>query len=109
MRTRFFSLAAFSLLAGCSNLPSKQAVEPDLQLLESSQLVVPQDCLASGSFIVAYTVATTGRTAAIRAPEAPQCMQDALTAWVASFRYAPPVSATPAALEWLMVTAKRGT
>jgi hypothetical protein len=109
MRTRYISLSTLMLLAGCSSLPSQHAVEPDLKLLESSQLIVPQDCLASGSFVVSYTVATTGRTAAIRAPEAPRCVQDALTAWVASFRYEPPSIATPAAMEWLMVTARRGT
>jgi hypothetical protein len=109
MRTHFISLTAFALLAGCSRLPSQRAVEPDLKLLESSRLIVPRDCIASGSFVVSYTVATTGHTAAIRAPDAPPCVQDALTAWIASFRYAPPSSATPAALEWMMVTAKRGT
>lgn len=108
MRTPIISLAAFALLAGCSSTPERTP-EPDLKLLESSQLVVPRDCLASGSFVVSYTVATTGHTAGIRAPDAPQCVQEALTAWVASFRYEPPVSATPAALEWMMVTANRGT
>lgn len=109
MRTRFFSLSMLILLAGCSNLPSQRAIEPDLKLLESSQLVVPQDCHASGSFVVSYTVAITGRTGGIRATEAPACVQDALTAWVASFRYEPPSRATPAAMEWMMVTARRGT
>ena len=109
MHTRFICLAALILVAGCSSLPSQRTVEPDLELLESAQLAVPQDCLASGSFVVSYTVATTGRTDAIRAPEAPQCVQDALMAWVASFRYQPPSRATPAAMEWMMVTAKRGT
>jgi hypothetical protein len=112
MRTQSISLAvsfaALALLAGCSSLPSQHAAEPDLKRIESSPLVVPQDCRASGSFVVSYTVATTGRTAGIRAPDAPRCVQDALTAWVASFRYEPPINATPAALEWLMVTAKRG-
>ena len=109
MRTLCISLATLALLAGCSSLPSQRAAEPDLKLLESSRLVVPQDCLASGSFVVSYTVAITGHTAGIRAPEAPSCVQDALTAWVASFRYEPPSRATPAAMEWMMVTAKRGT
>ena len=109
MRTPLISLSTLVVVAGCSSLPSRQAVVPDLKLLESSQLVVPQDCVASGSFVVSYTVAATGRTDAIRAPEAPACVQDALTAWVASFRYAPPPIATPAAMDWMMVTARRGT
>lgn len=82
---------------------------PDLQLLESSELSLPLGCIASGSFVVSFTVATTGRTDAIRAPDAPDCVQDALTAWVASFRYQPPARPTPASMEWMMVTARRGS
>jgi hypothetical protein len=113
MCSRRFILAAAivfaAVLSGCQTPRSQHPIEPELKLLGSSPLVIPSDCFASGSFVVSFTVATTGRTDAIRTPDAPSCMQDALIAWVASFRYEPPASATPASMEWMMVTAKRGS
>jgi hypothetical protein len=102
-------LPLVALLAACQSAPRPHASEPALKLLESAPLAVPQDCFASGSYIVSYTVAATGRTAAIRATDAPSCAQDALVNWVGSFRYEPPGRPTPAAVEWMMVTGKRGT
>jgi len=101
-------LVAISL-AACQSTPRAPTIEPGLNLLESSELRLPTGCVASGSFVVAFTVATTGRTDAIRAPEAPGCVQDALTAWVASFRYEPPTRPTPTSMEWMVVTARRGS
>jgi hypothetical protein len=106
---RATAILAVVSLAACQSTPPRRTVEPDLKLLETSVLVVPKDCFASGSFIVSFTVATTGRTDAIRAPDAPGCVQDALIAWVASFRYEPPARAAPATMEWMMVTGKRGS
>jgi hypothetical protein len=34
-------------------------------------------------------------------------VRDALTAWVGSFRYAPPDSDTRSAVEWMLVTARK--
>ena len=100
---------AAAVVAGCQTASQRSTPELELKLLSTSPLIVPKDCFASGSFLVAFTVATTGLTTAIRAPDAPGCVQDALIAWVASFRYEPPAKATPATLEWMMVTAKRGS
>jgi hypothetical protein len=115
MHTRFLSLKralailAIALLAACQSTPPLHPAEPELKLLKSAELIVPEDCLASGSFVVSFTVATSGLTDAIRALDAPGCVQAALTAWVASFRYEPPARATPATMEWMMVTGKRGS
>ena len=105
---RVTTLLAVVFVAACQTAPPRSS-EPELKLLQTSPLVVPNDCIASGSFVVSYTVATTGRTAAISPPDAPSCIQDALTEWVASFRYEPPGKATPASMEWMMVTAQRGS
>jgi hypothetical protein len=108
-RARAIALFAVLFIAACQTTPPTRPGEPELKLLQASPLVVPNDCFASGSFVVSYTVATTGRTAAISPPDAPSCIQDALTEWVASFRYEPPAKATPASMEWMMVTAQRGS
>jgi|SRR5688500_7604736 hypothetical protein len=102
-------ILAAVLVAACQSSPSQQRAEPELNLLQASALIVPKDCVAAGSFVVSFTVATTGGTDAIRAPDAPSCVQDALITWVASFRYEPLARATPVTMEWMMVTAKRGS
>jgi len=105
---RVATILIATFLAACQSTPRVPAIR-ELELLESSDLTLPDGCVASGSFVVSFTVATTGRTDAIRAPDAPGCVQDALSAWVASFRYQPPTSPTPASMEWMMVTARRGS
>jgi hypothetical protein len=111
IRVRAALYAALSLifLAACQSTPPVRPPTPELQLLEASPLQISRDCVAAGSYVVSYIVATSGRTNAIRAPDAPACVEQALTAWVESFRYAPPARATSATIEWLMVSAKRGS
>jgi hypothetical protein len=36
-------------------------------------------------------------------------VREALTAWVSSFRYLPPATEVPTGVEWLLVTARRGS
>jgi hypothetical protein len=36
-------------------------------------------------------------------------VRDALTAWVSSFRYLPPAADIPTGVEWLLVSARRGS
>jgi hypothetical protein len=97
------------LLAACQSTPPIRPPMPELQLLEASSLQIPRDCIVAGSYVVSFTVTTSGRTDAIRASDAAACVEQALTAWVESFRYAPPARVTPATIEWMMVTAKRGS
>jgi hypothetical protein len=104
------SSAALMALAGCQTTPTAPpAAPPSLRLMQSQPLVLAPDCNASGSFFVEFSVLGDGRTSNIQAPEGPACVQQALTTWVSSFRYAPPGQETPAGLEWLMVTASKGT
>jgi len=70
---------------------------------------IANDCRPNGSVAVDFTVQPDGTTSAIRMPQVPDCLHDALTAWVESFRYLPPHVAIPGTVEWLMVTAKKGS
>ena len=96
-------------LGGCQTAPTVAPSAPELQLLEARPLTVAEDCEASGSYFVEFTVLSDGRTGDIQAPPGPACMQQALTAWVSTFRYAPPGQKMPAGVEWLMVTGRRGS
>ena len=97
-------------LAGCAAVgPRDDAPAPDLQLLDSAPLMLADDCRANGSFVVGFTVDTHGRTTDIAPPDGPACVREALAAWAASFQFAPPAVPTPGSLEWLMVTAPRGS
>jgi hypothetical protein len=83
--------------------------EPSLQLIDARPLAVADNCEAPGSYFVEFTVLSDGRTGNIQAPPGPACVQQALTAWVSTFRYAPPGAQMPAGVEWMMVTARKGT
>jgi hypothetical protein len=82
---------------------------PVLQLASAAPVQIASDCHPGGSVVVDFVVQPDGTTSAIRVPSAPECVQDALTAWVASFRYVPPRTAVPGTVEWLMVSAKKGS
>lgn len=96
-------------LAGCQTTPTAPPPAPSLQLVQAQPLVLAPDCQASGSFFVEFSVLSDGRTGRIQAPDGPTCVQQALTAWVSSFRYSPPGQVTAAGVEWMMVTASKGT
>ncbi|MBM0103348.1 hypothetical protein JM946_01265 [Steroidobacter sp. S1-65] len=97
------------VLAGCGSAPTVAPKGPELQLLESKPLSVAETCEVTGSYFVEFTVLSDGTTGNIQAPPGPPCMQQALTAWVETFRYAPPGRQTPAGVEWLMVTGRKGS
>lgn len=109
-RLRFAAMfAAAVALSGCQTTPTGAPQAPELRLLEARPLAVAEDCEASGSYFVEFTVLSDGRTGNIQAPPGPACMQQALTAWISTFRYAPPGQQLPAGIEWMMVTARRGS
>ena len=96
-------------LAGCGSAPTVAPKAPELQLLDSKPFTVAATCEVTGSYFVEFTVLSDGRTGNIQAPPGPACMQQALTAWVETFRYAPPGRQTPAGVEWMMVTGRKGS
>ena len=106
----FVVVGAFAVAACQSRGPIQPAVPgAELRLIESRALDLPDSCRASGSVVVDFTVLASGQTDDIRPAAAPECVQQALTAWVASFRYAPVGQSTPAAVEWLLVEARKGS
>lgn len=95
-------------LSGCKTTPSQAPAKPTLRILQSQPLKVADNCEASGSYFVGFTVLSDGRTGEIQAPSGPACIQEALTAWVGSFRYEAPGQAIPSGVEWMMVSARKG-
>ena len=103
-------LAVLAVLAGCKvTPPAPQPEPPPLQLVASEPLVLAPGCDVTGSLFVEFTVRTDGSTDAFKLPSAPTCVREALTAWVSSFRYLPPSTEVPTGIEWLLVSARRGS
>lgn len=106
---------AIAVLSGCQTAPTAKPdiAAPSLRLIDSEPLVLAEGCAANGSFFVEFTVLSNGRTDNIRTPPAPACVQQALTAWVGSFRYSPLAAEMPgsiaSSIEWMLVTARRGS
>jgi len=110
MHQRSLLVAALAILAGCQvSPPAPRPVLPSLQLMSSEPLVLAPGCDVSGSLFVQFTVRMDGTTDSLQVPAAPACVRDALTAWVSSFRYLPPSADVPTGVEWLLVTARRGS
>ncbi|GFE79354.1 hypothetical protein GCM10011487_13540 [Steroidobacter agaridevorans] len=102
-------LAGAIALSGCQTTPTSAPSKPRLRILQSEPLKVADNCDASGSYFVEFTVMSDGRTDDIKASAGPACIQEALTAWVSSFRYEAPGQEIPSGVEWLMVTAQKGS
>lgn len=102
---------ALGVVAACHAPPEVRSAPPasPLQLLGSQPLQVPESCRTEGSVFVAFTVERNGTTRDIQPASAPACLQEALTAWVASFRYSPQTGQVPTAIEWLQVQARKGS
>jgi hypothetical protein len=77
--------------------------------MESQPLVLAPGCEASGSVSVEFTVRMDGTPHGLKLSPAPECVREALTAWVSSFRYLPPAADIPTGVEWLLVSARRGS
>jgi hypothetical protein len=107
-QARCLALAALTLLAGCQLAPPAP-VPASLQLMESQPLVLAPGCEADGSVSVQFTVRMDGTPGGLKLSPAPECVREALTAWVSSFRYLPPAADIPTGVEWLLVSARRGS
>jgi hypothetical protein len=103
-------ILAVAALAGCQVAPPEPEIAPPtLQLLGSEPLMLADDCAASSSVFVAFTVRRDGRPDNFQLPSVPACVRDALTAWISSFRYAPLPVEMPTGVEWMLVSARRGS
>lgn len=110
MRKVSWLIAALAILAGCQvTPPAPRPAPPSLQLVSSQPLVLAPGCEATGSVFIRFMVRMDGTTDSLELAPAPECVREALTAWVSSFRYLPPSSDVPAGVEWLLVSASRGS
>jgi len=110
------AVLALAVAVGCQSIvrPAQAPQPPATQLLNAARLDLPNDCavLSGRSYRMTYTVGLDGRTSnlgAITPPDAPLCLQVALAAWVASFRYAPVAQTESLTADWMLVTARRGS
>jgi hypothetical protein len=97
--------ATLFVLGACRTLPPPPPIP--LQLLSSQPLLLAADCEASASIVVDFMIDASGSTSNIAVPAAPACLQQALRAWVASFKYVPLPDAKASHIEWLLVKAPR--
>ena len=108
-------LACAVLMAGCASQPeqasSPRPPVPELQLLDADVLEIPRGCEPAHGKVyrTSFTVQSDGRVVAAVSDSGPGCVQDALRRWVATFRYRPVAGPLPATLDWLDVTARRGS
>jgi hypothetical protein len=100
-----------ALLAGCAAAPGTKPSEPELQLLSAGVLLLPDDCEPAGGKVyrTRYVVQADGHVTEAMPESGAGCVQDALLRWVETFQYRPPAGPVPATLDWLAVTAQRGT
>lgn len=97
-------------LGGCQLTPSRVPDPPaPLEVLSSAPLRIESGCEVDGALLVEYTVLQSGETGNIEVSQGPACARDALTAWVASHRYARQPADTPTRFEWILVSGKRGS
>jgi hypothetical protein len=89
--------------------PPAPVASPSLQLMETRPLVLAPGCEASGSVMIEFIVRMDGSPDALQLSPASECVRDALTAWVSSFRYLPPAADVPTGIEWMLVSARRGS
>jgi hypothetical protein len=108
-RARPLALVALTLLSGCQLTPPAPVAPPSLQLMESQPMVLAPGCEASASVMVEFIVRMDGRTDSLQLSPAPECVRAALTAWVSSFRYLPPAADVSSGVEWVLVSARRGS
>jgi len=100
------------LLAGCASAPGTQSPpEPELRLQAAGAFELPRDCEPTGGAVYRthYVVQPDGSVAQAAAESGSGCVQDALLRWVATFQYRPLAGPVPATLDWMAVTARRGT
>lgn len=105
--------ALAALLAGCATQPpagpDAAAPAPPLQLVAAGELELPRACAprAGAVYRVSYVVQRDGRVAQVESDSGAGCVQDALEAWVGTFRYRAPDRPVASMLDWMGVTAAR--
>lgn len=109
---RFFAgiLLVSVALSGCQVTPSRIPDPPTpLEVVSAAPLRIDSGCEVEGALLVEYTVLQSGETGNIEVSQGPECAREALTAWVASHRYAPQPADISTRFEWILVSGKRGS
>lgn len=114
MRTRTLVpvgiLIGAAALSGCQLTPTRIPEPPaPLEVLSAEPLRIESGCEVDGALLVEYTVLQSGETGNIEVSSGPACARRALTAWVASHRYAPQPTDVSTRFEWILVSGKRGS
>ena len=109
------TVLAFTLfaLAGCAPLTRDRAApSPPLELISAASFDLPTGCepVEGQVYRTNYLVHPDGSvTQAASGSGGDGCVEQALRAWVSSFRYGPVAVAMPAVIDWIAVTASRGS
>ena len=76
----------------------------------AAPLELPDDCEPARGQVYRthYVVQPDGRVTEPRSSDGDGCVQQALRAWVSSFRYGPVDAEMPVVIDWIAVTATRG-
>lgn len=98
--------------AGCAPLTHEARVPaPPLQLLSAGDLDLPADCEPAPGKVYRtnYVVHPDGRVTNAASNTGDGCVERALRAWVNSFRYGAVDAEMPVVIDWIAVTAARGS
>jgi hypothetical protein len=112
---RACAFVVVALVTGCAGGPTRppMTVEaaPRLELLESAPLAIPAGCEPAPGVVyrTRFTVDAEGRVGAATPESGAGCVQAALARWVESFRYRPSGAVAVTTIDWMAVSARRGT
>jgi hypothetical protein len=99
-------------VAGCAPLTRERAPPPaaPLHLLGAEALELPKGCepVQGRVYRTRYLVQPDGRVTDTASSSGDGCVEQALRAWVSSFRYGPVEAEMPVVIDWIAVTATRG-
>lgn len=99
-----------AVLSGCQIAPTRVPEPPaPLEVLSAAPLRIESGCEVEGALLVEYTVLKSGETGNIEVSQGPECAREALSAWVASHRYARQPADVSTRFEWILVSGKRGS
>lgn len=104
------AVATAIALAGCATSPApERRAAPELTLLSAATLQIPRNCELRGGAIyrTSYTVERDGNVGGIESQGGQDCVQQALSGWVSTFRYAPVAEPTPTVIDWMATVARR--
>lgn len=109
-RVTGLALAAGLLLGGCVSPRVASPPPAELMLLEAGTLRLPPGCEPARGVVyrTAFVVQTDGRVEVVASESGSGCVQEAVSQWVATFRYRPVSEPTSTVLDWMGVTATRG-